>query len=68
MSVAYLMVALFGLLLLGVPVSVALGISAISALYFFTSYNIIGSAEIMFRLKTCSYGNSYVYSCRFSYE
>lgn len=40
MSVAYLMVALFGLLLLGVPVSVALGISAISALYFFTSYNI----------------------------
>lgn len=48
MSVAYLMVALFGLLLLGVPVSVALGISAISALYFFTSYNIIGSAEIMF--------------------
>ncbi|MCX2716665.1 TRAP transporter large permease subunit [Helicobacter sp. MIT 21-1697] len=48
MSVAYLMITLFGLLLLGVPVSIALGISAISTLYFFTSYNIIGSAEIMF--------------------
>nr|WP_317404159.1 TRAP transporter large permease subunit [uncultured Helicobacter sp.] len=48
MSVAYLLLVLFGLLLLGVPVSIALGVSAISALFFFTSYNIVGSAEIMF--------------------
>lgn len=48
MSVAYLLLALFGLLLLGVPVSIALGVSAISALFFFTSYNLVGSAEIMF--------------------
>lgn len=47
MSVAYLLLVLFGLLLLGVPVSIALGVSAISALFFFTSYNIVGSAEIM---------------------
>ena len=40
MSVAYLLFVLFGLLLLGVPVSIALGVSAISALFFFTSYNI----------------------------
>ena len=48
MSVAYLLLVLFGLLLLGIPVSIALGVSAISALFFFTSYNIVGSAEIMF--------------------
>ena len=48
MSVAYLLFVLFGLLLLGVPVSIALGVSAISSLFFFTSYNIVGSAEIMF--------------------
>lgn len=48
MSVAYLLLVLFGLLLLGVPVSIALGVSAISALFFFTPYNVIGSAEIMF--------------------
>ena len=47
MSVAYLLLVLFGLLLLGVPVSIALGVSAISALFIFTSYNIVGSAEIM---------------------
>ena len=48
MSVAYLLLVLFGLLLLGVPVSIALGVSAISALFFFPPYNVIGSAEIMF--------------------
>lgn len=48
MSVAYLLLVLFGLLLLGVPVSISLGVSAISALFIFTSYNVIGSAEIMF--------------------
>ncbi|CAM3390793.1 TRAP transporter large permease [Helicobacter labetoulli] len=48
MSVAYLLLVLFGLLLLGIPVSIALGVSAISTLFFFTSYNIVGSAEIMF--------------------
>lgn len=47
MSVAYLLLVLFGLLLLGVPVSIALGVSAISALFLFTSYDIVGSAEIM---------------------
>lgn len=47
MSVAYLLLVLFGLLLLGLPVSIALGVSAISAMIFFTSYNIVGSAEIM---------------------
>lgn len=47
MSVAYLLLVLFGLLLLGVPVSIALGVSAISAMLIFTSYNVIGAAEIM---------------------
>lgn len=48
MSIAYLLFVLFGLLLVGVPVSIALGVSAISALFIFTSYNVVGSAEIMF--------------------
>ena len=48
MSVAYLLLVLFGLLLIGVPVSIALGVSAVSALFIFTSYNVVGSAEIMF--------------------
>ncbi len=47
MSVAFLMIVLFGLLLLGVPVAVSLGVSAVTTMLLFTSYDVMGVPEIM---------------------
>ncbi|RAX56682.1 C4-dicarboxylate ABC transporter permease [Helicobacter monodelphidis] len=41
MSVLFLFVVLFGLILIGVPVAVALGISSVSAMLLFTSHDIL---------------------------
>ncbi|MDE5603882.1 MAG: TRAP transporter large permease subunit, partial [Helicobacter sp.] len=48
MSIAFLLLSLFALLLLGVPVAIALGVSATLAMIFFSSYDILGIPEIMF--------------------
>ena len=47
MSVLFLLVVLFGLLLLGVPVAVSLGVSAVATMFFFSSYDIFAVPEIM---------------------
>ena len=47
MSVAFLLIVLFGLLLLGVPVAISLGVSAVATMLIFTSYDIMGVPEIM---------------------
>ncbi|EES89626.1 TRAP transporter large permease [Helicobacter canadensis] len=47
MSVAFLLIVLFGLLLLGVPVAISLGVSAVCTMILFSSYDIMGVPEIM---------------------
>ena len=46
MSIAFLFIALFALLLLGVPVAISLGISAILSMLLFTSFDITAASEI----------------------
>lgn len=48
MSIVFLLLSLFGLLLLGIPVAIALGVSATFAMVFFSSYDILAVPEIMF--------------------
>lgn len=45
MSVVFLFVVLFALILLGVPVAVALGVSSVSAMWLFTNHDIFGIPE-----------------------
>ena len=47
MSVLVLMLLLFGLLLLGVPVAVSLGVSAVVTMIFFSSHDILAVPETM---------------------
>lgn len=47
MSVAFLLIVLFGLLLVGVPVAISLGVSAVITMLLFSSYDIMGVPEIM---------------------
>lgn len=47
MSVAFLLIVLFGLLLVGVPVAISLGVSAVITMLLFSSYDVMGVPEIM---------------------
>lgn len=47
MSVAFLLIVLFGFLLLGVPVAIALGVSAVLTMLLFSSYDVLAVPEIM---------------------
>ncbi|MBX7491379.1 TRAP transporter large permease [Helicobacter turcicus] len=47
MSVAFLLIVLFGLLLLGVPVAISLGVSAVLTMLLFSSYDVMAVPEIM---------------------
>lgn len=46
MSVLFLFIVLFGLILIGVPVAVSLGISSLLTLIFFTSFDILAIPDI----------------------
>ena len=65
MSLAVLFILLFVLLLLGVPVAIALGISSLICLLLFTSHDITGIPDIFIAaFKPHTYGDTYVYPSR----
>lgn len=48
MTIAFLMIALFAMLLVGVPVAIALGLSTIAAFYFFTDTPVMILAQRLY--------------------